>query len=661
MVNKKAIYLLIIFGTFLFQSCGIKARIKKADKQFELGEYYSAGEIYRSVYGRISGKDRELRSKVAFRQAESHRLTNYSVQAERAYLNSIKNNYADSIIFLRYAQILHRNGKYTEAAKNYAIYLQKDSSCLLAKNGLEATRIAEKLKSETTDYIVKKADIFNLRRSSTFSPAFAGSDNGMLFFTSTRQFNKKVVQKNSSVTGQPVNKIFYVRKNAAGKWEKPEIIGSEVNTITTDDGVCSFSPDGKTMFITRAYQQLNSDAGTEIFSSTRAGGAWSEPKKIKFFADSTISVAHPAIAPDGETIYFVSDAPKGYGGKDIWKGKLEGDVCKYIENAGPEINTPGDEMFPTVKDQNTIYFSSNGQPGLGGLDIFKAEKQKDGTWKVSNAGVPLNSNADDFGMVFENKVERGFFSSNRGEPRGFDALWSFEMPVNEFVVEGKVLDDQQNPIPDAIVRLVSNNGMNARVVTRKDGSYRIKLEKDINCVMMASARGYLNSEAKLSTVGVKESKAFAQDFKLTAIYKPIQLNNIFYEFGKWNLTPESVTGLNALIKILKDNPNITIELSAHTDYKGDNANNKLLSERRAKSVVDYLIAEGIASNRLTAVGYGEEKPFVVDTNAARIYPFLKENDVLTEQYILKLTPEQQEIANQINRRTEFRVLRTNYK
>lgn len=661
MVLRRTIYLLVIFGTILLQGCGIKARIKKADKQFELGEYYSAGEIYRSIYARVPGKNRELRSKVAFRQAESHRLTNYSTQAERAYLNSLKNNYADSIIFLRYAQTLHRNGKYSEAAKNYAIYLQKDSSSLLAKLGIEATRVAEKLKSEPSDYTVKKADIFNLRRSSTFSPAFAVPYNGMLFFTSTRQFNKKVVQKNSSVTGIPVNKIFYVRKNAAGKWEKPEVIGSEVNTVTTDDGVCSFSPDGKTMYITRAYQQLNSDAGTEIFASTRAGGAWSEPKKIKFFSDSTISVAHPAIAPDGETIYFVSDAPKGFGGKDIWKGKLEGNECKYIENAGSAINTPGDEMFPTVKDQNTFFFSSNGHPGLGGLDIFKAEKLKAGGWKVTNAGTPLNSNADDFGMAFENKAERGFFSSNRGEPRGFDALWSFEMPVSEFVVEGKVVDEQQNPIPDAIVRLVSNTGMNARVVTRKDGSYRIKLEKDMECVMLASARGYLNSEGKLSTTGIKESKAFTQDFKLTAIFKPIQLNNIFYEFGKWNLTPESVTGLNALIKILKDNPNITIELSAHTDYKGDNASNKLLSERRAKSVVDYLIAEGIASNRLTAVGYGEEKPFIVDANAARIYPFLKENDVLTEQYILKLTLEQQEIANQINRRTEFRVLRTNYR
>ncbi len=661
MQKKLSLYISIIFLIVLFQSCGIKARIKKADKQFEIGEYYSAGEIYRSVYGRIPGKDKELRSKIAFKQGECHRLTNFSNQAERAYLNSIKNNYPDSVVFLRYAQILQRNGKYPEAVKNYSIYILKDSSDLIAKSGLESANFALEAKNTPSDYIVKKADIFNVRRASTFSPAFAGDDNDMLFFTSTRQYNKKNVQKNSSITGKPLDKIFFVRKNATGKWEKPEIIGSAVNTESTDDGVCCFSPDGKTMYLTRANQQINTDVGAEIYASTRAGGAWSDPKKIKFFEDSTITVGHPAIAPDGETIYFVSDAPKGFGGKDIWKGKLEGDECKYIENLGPEINTPGDEVFPAVKDEKILYFSSNGHTGLGGLDIFKAELLVDSIWIVTNPGIPLNSNADDFGICFERKSEKGYFSSNRGDARGFDALWSFEIPVSEYAVEGKVVDESNNPIPEAVVRLVSNNGMNARVLTRKDGTFKIKLEKDMDCVMMASARGYLNSGAKVSTTGIKESKSFAQDFQLTAIYKPVQINNVFYEFGKWNLTPESVTGLNSLVKILKDNPNITIELSAHTDYKSDNASNKLLSEKRANSVVEYLIAQGIPAARLTSVGYGEEKPFVVDANLAKQYPFLKENDVLTEDYILKLKPEQQEIANQINRRTEFRVLKTNYK
>lgn len=660
MQNKLLFLVLITLAVFLLQGCGVKARIKKADKQFEIGEYFSAGEIYKSVYGKVSANDKALRSRIAFQQGECNRLLNY-FQSEKAYANAVRYGYADSIVFLRYAQALHRNGKYADAAKYYTLYSKKDSTNILAKEGVGLVQYIEKIKAEDTGYKVKRADAFNVRRTNTFSPVFIGSDADMLFFSSNRNFNKKIVLKNSEITGLPNSKLFYVRKNSTGKWEKPEIISSEVNTLTTDDGICSFSPDGKIMYFTRARQQIDAEIGAEIYSSTRAGGAWSEPKKVTFFADSTITVAHPAIAPDGETIYFVSDAPKGLGGKDIWKGKLEGGECKYIENLGNQINTSGDEMFPVVRHNGILYFSSNGRLGFGGLDIFKAEKQKNESWKIVNLGSPINSQGDDYGITFEGNLEKGYFTSNRGEVRGYDALWSFELPTKEYILEGRVIDDQKMPIADAVIRLVSNTGMNARIVTKKDGSYRIKLEKNMECVMMASARGYLNSESKLSTVGINESKTFIVDFMLSAIYKPIQINNIFYEFGKWNLTPESEKGLQALVKVLKDNPNITIELSAHTDYISNNASNKLLSEKRAKSVVDYLISAGITPARLTAVGYGEEKPFVVDVITAKSYNFLKENDVLEEAFVLKLKPEQQEIANQINRRTEFKVLKTNYK
>jgi len=216
-------------------------------------------------------------------------------------------------------------------------------------------------------------------------------------------------------------------------------------------------------------------------------------------------------------------------------------------------------------------------------------------------------------------------------------------------------------VPDATVRLVSNNGMNARIQTKKDGTYRIKIDKDLNCVVLVSARGYLNQNTSVSTQGLVESKTFNVDFKLSAISKPIKIENIFYESGKWDLTPASENGLQVLVKLLNDNPNITIEISANTDLVGTNADNKVLSTKRAKSVVDYLISKKIASDRLASVGYGEEKPVVVDAAMAKKYPFLKENDVLDEAYVLKLTPAQQEVANQINRRTEFRVLKTTYK
>ena len=658
---RKLSYLLFaVLTIFVFGSCSLKARIKRADKQYDVGEYYAASLKYKKVLSKIPAKEKALRARVAFNQAECQRIINYNT-AEQMYANAIRYGYKDSIVYFRYAQVLQRNGKYPDAAKNYSIYLKNSPNNEAAKNGLMAQKLVDKYKANPTGYIVKKYDAFNSNRTYTFSPSFLTADADVLFFTSNRVFSKKNGQKNSAVTGLADNNIYSVRKNASGKWEKPAIIGSEVNTLTTDDGACSFTADGSVMFFTRARQQADAEIGTEIYISNRAGGAWSEAKKIEIFKDSAISVAHPAIAPDGETLYFVSDSPDGLGGKDIWRAKYDKGECKEIENLGSDINTPGDEMFPTVRSNGVLYFSSNGLAGLGGLDLYKATPKKEGGWDVQHMGVPLNSNADDFGMAFESSGEKGFFTSNRGQNRGYDGLWTFELPAYEYILEGKVYDESLTPIPDAVIRLVSNTGMIVRVQSKKDGTYRIKVDKNMDCVMMASARGYLNKEGKLSTQGVKESKVFKQDFQLSTIYKPIQIENIFYEFGKWNLTPASETGLQELVKVLKDNPNITIEISAHTDFVGNNESNKLLSEKRAKSVVDYLITAGIDAARLTSVGYGEEKPMVVDALLAQKYTFLKENDVLDEAFVSKLAVADQEKANQINRRTEFRVVKTTYK
>jgi len=651
---------LLLFIIVGIESCGIKARIKRADKRMSMGEYYSAGEIYKKTYGRIPSKDKNTRAYVAFRQGECFRTIN-NYRAEMAYANAIRNKYNDSIVFLRYAQSLHSNGKYGEAAKFYKLYLQHDSANDIAKNGLIAIDQINSWKSNPARFAVKKVTELNARRSSSFSPAFISPATDVITFTSTREFNKKIIQKNSQITGIPTNKLFSMRRNNAGKWEKPILVDGEINNLTDDNGANCFSPDGKVMYFTRARKSETSALGAQIYYSVRAGGTWGAPQPLKVLADSSVSVAHPALAPDGETFYFVSDAKNGLGGKDIWRGKLESGAVKYIENLGPQINTSGDEMFPTVRADGVLYFSSNGRPGLGGLDIFKATPKKDGSWTVENAGVPLNSQGDDFGISFAGKSESGFFSSNRDDRKGLDAIWSFDLPDLVYALEGKVVDDKGNPVSDAIVKMVGNDGTNARIATKKDGTFRLKLNKDVNYELLATGRGYLNQEKKLSTQGVTDSKTFRQDFTLSTIYKPVQLENIFYEFAKWDLTPASETGLQVLVKILNDNPHITIELSSHTDYVGNNESNMTLSEKRAQSVVNYLISHGINKDRLTAVGYGETRPFVVDEATARKFPFLKPGDELTEDFILKLKPEQQEQANQINRRTEFGVLKTTYK
>ena len=649
----------MLFATILLPGCGIKGLVKKADKRYDIGEYYSAGNLYKRVYSGLTSKEKSQRGRTAFRQAECYRLTNQG-RAEQAYMNAIRYNYSDSIVYLHYAQVLQRNGKYAEAAKNYEIFLTKDTASQVAKNGIISCKLVAEWKAVPSKFVVKRSTEFNSRRSTSFSPAFMGTNTDQLVFTSNRPFNKKAIQKSSAITGLPNNDLFESRKNAAGKWAVPEHLDGGINTIN-DEGVCSFSTDGKIMFYTQSPYAPDGEKGTDIMMTNRAGGTWSTPQKIKIFNDSTVSVAHPAISPDGQTLYFVSDSKKGLGGKDIWKATLANGECKFIEDLGPEINTLGDEMFPSVRADGTLFFASNGHAGFGGLDIYKATPKKEGGWTVVNMGVPINSSGDDFGITFSGNEQKGFFSSNRNETKGNDAIWSFILPEEAYGIAGKVVDEKGNAIPDAIIRLVSNTGINARVQTKKDGTYRIKLDKDMDCIMLASSRGYLNQKNKVTTQGLKDSKTFTVNFQLSTISKPIEIENIFYEFGKWNLTQASEAGLHVLLKILNDNPNITIEVSANTDFIGNNESNKILSERRAKSVVDYLISKGIPSDRLTSVGNGEEKPVVVDAKLAKRYPFLKENDVLNESFVIKLTPEQQEIANQINRRSEFRVVKTTYK
>jgi len=658
-INFVVIISVCVAVLLLTIGCSPKSRLTNADRKFEAGEYASALIDYNRIYSKLSASDAEIRARVAFNQAECLRHLGHA-RNEMLYQRAIRNKFADSIVYLRFAQALHRNGKYSEAARNYRIYLKHDSTSVLARNGLRGIELAAMWKAEPSGYVVRRNNHLYARNSSNFNPVFQGAANDMLYFTSSRRQVKKGVAVNF-VTNQPNNNIYSVKKDLSEKWSKPELVFSEEATAGLDIGAVAFSPDGRTMYFTRASQKNDGNSSLEIVYSSRAGGDWTEPRKISFFKDSTINVAHPAIAANGEIIYFVSDAPGGFGGNDLWKGTLAGDECKFISNLGADINTPGNEAFPVVRANGTLYFSSDGLPGLGGLDLFKAVSTGDNKWAVENMGIPVNSTFDDFGITFEGNKETGFFSSNRGQTRGFDYIWSFNLPETEIFVTGTVVDDKQAPIPDAMVRLVSNTGQNIRVSTKKDGTYRIKIDKDMECIMLGTARGFLNQAANLSSAGVKASKTFNVNFVLPAVFRPVQLENIFFEFAKWNLTAESEKGLQELLKLLNDNPNIMIELSAHTDYVGNNAANQQLSERRAQSVVDYLINAGVQSERLIAKGYGEEKPFVVDEQTFAKHPFLPLETSLNEVFILGLTREQKAIANQINRRTEFKVLKMNFR
>lgn len=649
------IYVLFLLIVSSLYSCK-SAKLSDAEEKQRIGEYYEAAAIYRKVYMKTSPKKRDLRGYIAYRMAECNRLINNTAKATSAYMNAIRYDYPDSTVYLRMGQMLQKTGRYPEAIKNYDIYMENDPSNLLAINGIQGCELAPGWKKNPTRYEVRRMDKFNSRRGE-FSPMLAGDKYDQLYFASSRSKDKDA--KVSAITGQNNNNLFLVKQDEKGAWLAPVELEDEVNT-EYDEGTPSFSPDGNTMYYTYCAQDPEGPRTAEIYISTRSSAKWGKGTRATIVKDSVTALGHPSISPDGKYLYFVSDAVGGFGGKDIFRARVAGNDFGPMENLGEEINTPGDEMFPYVRDSVTLYFASNGHPGMGGLDLFKATQDSTGKWKVENLGAPINSMADDFGITFAGKEERGFFCSNRNDARGYDHIYSFERPTITIFIEGIVNDVDEYPIEDATVRIVGKDGLNVKVPVKKDGTYRVELERDIRYVMMASARGYLNQNYELHTGPEEKNETYIVDFFLSPISKPVVIDNIFYDFDKATLRPESKKALDEMIKMLNDNPNVTIELGAHTDRKGTDQYNERLAQRRAQSVVDYLIAGGIEAARLEAKGYGESVPKTINKKMAKQFDFLKEGDVLTEEFILALPPEQQEIADQINRRTEFKVLRTNY-
>ena len=653
-MNDRSLYFLLLLLSF----CACRtAKLSEAEEKQRIGAYYEAAAIYRKVYTKTSPQKRDLRGYIAFRMAECNRLINNTGKATSGYMNAIRYDYPDSIVYLRLAQMQHKAGAYTEAIKNYDIYSENQPSSQLALNGIQGCELAPGWRKNPTRYEVHRMDKFNSRRAE-FSPMLTGEKYDQLYFASSRTKDKEA--KISAITGQNNNNLFLVKQDEKGAWLAPQELEDEVNT-EFDEGTPSFSADGNTMYYTYCAQDPEGPRTAEIYISNRSSAKWGKGTRATIVKDSVTALGHPSISPDGKYLYYVSDAVGGFGGKDIFRSKVLGNNSfGPMENLGEAINTAGDELFPYCRDSVTLYFASNGHPGMGGLDLFKATQDSTGHWTVENMGAPINSMGDDFGITFAGQAEKGFFSSNRNDARGYDHLYSFELPTITIAIEGLVNDVDEYPIEGATVRIVGKDGLNVKVPVKKDGSYRVELERDIRYVMMASARGYLNQNYELHTGPEEKNETYIVDFFLSPISKPVVIENIFYDFDKATLRPESKKALDELIKMLNDNPNVTIELGAHTDRKGTDQYNERLAGRRAQSVVDYLIAGGIKADRLEAKGYGESVPKTINKKMAKQYDFLNEGDVLTEEFILNLTPEQQEIADQINRRTEFKVLRTNY-
>ena len=632
-------------------------KLSVAEEKQHIGAYHEAAGMYRKLYSKTKPSDRDMRAYVAYRMGVCYQKINDVQRATSAYANALRYDYPDSLLTLRIAQTYHQAGRYSDALNHYKQFLEQAPDSEAALNGIAGCELAAIAKENPTTYEVRRMDVFNSRHGE-FSPMLAGEDYNQLYFASSRA--KKVSKDSvSTITGLKPNNIFLAEKDENGVWKKPVELEDALNT-DFDEGTPSISADGNTMYYTYCSSDDTDSRTAEIYISSRSGASWGIGSRANIIKDSITSVGHPSISPDGKYLYFVSDV-NSYGGKDIYRARLVGmNDFGGVENLGPQINTKGDEMFPYVRDSVTIYFASNGHPGLGGLDLFKATMDSLGVWHVENMGAPINSMGDDFGITFEGNRERGFFSSNRNDARGYDHIYSFERPTVTIFIEGYVSDAEENALEGSVVRIVGKDGLNEKVIAKPDGSYKVELERDISYVMMASAPDYLNQNFELQTDPDERNETYYVDFYLSPIDKPTVVENIFYAFDDATLLETSKAALDDIIKVLNDNPNVTIEMGAHTDSKGSEEYNVGLAQRRAQSVVDYLIAAGIPSDRLTAQGYGESVPKTVTAKMAEENDFLNEEDVLTEEFIMTLTPEQQEAADQYNRRTEFIVTGTTY-
>ncbi len=638
-------------------------KMQKANDYYDAGDYYNAFNLYVKLFSKT--KDRGEKGQIAFKAGMCSRymfdIQNSILWFKRAYLYK----YQDPLTFLYLADAFMFKGLYDDAKENYANYKDLVPNDKRGRNGLKSCELAEKWIENPTRFYVKAVNQMNTT-DNDFAPAFFGQDTTVLYFTSTRKSSNG--EKINANSGERFTDIFMVQKDKKGVWTQPVPATGNLNS-KFDDGSCCISPDGRIMFYTHCPIIENTDAGCKIYVSELSGDTWGDPQLLEISnevtQDTAMSVGQPALSHDGLTLYFVSDNKRGQGGTDIWymTRKNKSSNWSTPKNLGSQINTEYDELYPATDKDGNLYFSTNGRIGMGGLDIYKATKNKNDEWTVENMKYPINSSANDFGIAFNPYSNSGYFSSSRNIRRGDDIYQFWQKPL-DITLNGFVINDINHAfLTNVDVKIIGNDGSKQDFKTNDQGAFTAKLREEVDYMIISDKKTFLKATASVSTKGVKED---GKVFETTLYMKPgvgnIKIRNIRYDFNDTTLREESKVALNELIEVLEVNSTIVIELRAHTDFRGSDKANEKLSQGRANSVVAFLIENGIAKERLKAKGYGEKSPYVVDELTAKTYSFLKKGDVLSEKFITSLTDEEQkEVCHELNRRTEFTVLSDDYK
>jgi peptidoglycan-associated lipoprotein len=626
-----------------------------ADMAFSGNKYYQAIDLYKKAY--TKEKSKEVKAEILFKIGESYRLKEDGTQAAVWYNKAITAKYPDPLAIYYVANIFKSQGRYEDAIVEYNKYKAANPSDKRADEGIKSCEKSKEWKDNPTRFIVNPMPLLN-SEDFDFSPVFADKKNEEIYFTSTRQGSAG--SEVSDVTGMNFSDLYSSKRDKKGKWSEPSVLNETVNSPASEGAAC-LNTRRNTIYFTRCGVQSKGVMGCSIYSASKAGQKWG-PATIISVAQDTFTVGHPAISDDDMTLVFASNIPGGQGGKDLWYITYDkkGKTWSEPTNLGSEINTAGDEMFPFIRDNGELYFSSNGHSGMGGLDIFKATSKGVNQWAtVENLQSPLNSPANDFGIIFEPGQDRGFFTTSREGGKGGDDIWQFYLPPMLFSLQGIVKDvETEAPLANAKIKLVGTDGSSTETLTDENGNFSFVengaaryINPETSYSILVEKEKYLNAKGKETTVGLEKSRIFEHTYALQPMKGAIKLPLILYEFAKADLLPESKDSLNYLYNIMIDNPNIVIQLRSHTDFRGSNKLNEKLSARRAQSCVDYLVTEkGIPADRIVAKGMGEGEPLKTASG-----------EVLNEKYINALkTEEEKEAAHQRNRRTDFKVLRDDY-
>ena len=664
-------YILIIMSAlFIFMSSDIYAQrrnpAKNADLAFGRKQYTEAADRYKKAYRKVR-RNKDERNRISFQMGECYRLIGLTKRAEPYYKRLLKTEYPNTHpeLYLYMAETYKMNEKYKDAIEMYEAYSQRVPGDPRGPLGVETTQQIQEWMENPSKYQLTMLKKVNSTKDSDFGATWLNNNYNEIIFTSTR--DAATGKEKDGITGQEFADFFTSKQDRKGDWSTPTLADESENINTeASEGTPFMNSKYTKLYFTRCQNGAHRKNGCQIMVAGKSGGSFSEARPVEIAGVDTLDiVGHPTLSSDELIIYFAAERKGGFGGNDIWVAMRDNttEPFKHPFNLGERINTPGNEVFPFLRYDTTLYFASDGHGGMGGLDIFVSSMDTAGQWgEPRNLKYPINSIGDDFAIVFHPTDERGFISSNRGNSRGLDNIYYFEEPPVLFTFSGTVKDAKTKQYAsNAAVRLIGSDGSNIMTRTNEKGYFNFsdsQINKNTTYDITIDKDNYFTLTAQQTTIGLEFSKDIVQDFDIEPIpQEPIMLPDILYDLGKWDLKPQFEDSLQGLIETLQVNPTITIELASHTDARDTDERNDILSQKRAQSVVDYLIIRGIDPHRLTAKGYGERVPRTIQKDmTVRGYTF-KAGTRLTEDFINKLpNNDVREAAHQMNRRTEFRIL-----